>query len=242
MSKLRGTVQFLCWLLASGIACGADAPSKPRAQCPIPLEKGLRWIYAGTIEWTPPGRDGGALTTNIEWVSEVLDVKESATARAAVVSGFPDELAGYEPGQAPGFSVLLSVSNRVYKVRADTFSKASRLEAELTRHPTGPLLSAENEWLSLPLALNQCWGGDTSRPDHWYCWNVESESSTIPHIPGFPAERPVPVWTIAFRTNPDHQIFELAEGLGVTRYIFAHHGTVASAEVRLIAVKHSSKE
>jgi hypothetical protein len=44
-------------------------------------------------------------------------------------------------------------------------------------------------------------------------------------------------WQVVYRTNPDHQIFTIAEGVGIIAYEFAHHGTVASAKVELKAIK-----
>jgi hypothetical protein len=33
-----------------------------------------------------------------------------------------------------------------------------------------------------------------------------------------------------------HQILEIAPGVGITRYVFVHHGTVATADVRLVSI------
>ena len=96
------------------------------SSCPIPLERGTQWTYEGRVEWTESG-SGKVKSVQVRWVSEVVDLVGSSGVRAAVVRGFPDELAWYEPGQSPGFCVLLSASNRVYRLRADGQNQARAL-------------------------------------------------------------------------------------------------------------------
>src|SRR5262249_27028574 len=91
-----------------------------------------------------------------------------------------------------------------------------------------------NEFLALPLAKGKEWAGDTDRPDHWYRWYVEAESRKRLRVNGSPATRPL-TWRIAFRTCPEHEIMEIAGGLGITRFVYEHHGTIQSVDVRLVS-------
>jgi hypothetical protein len=94
-----------------------------------------------------------------------------------------------------------------------------------------------NEFLVLPLAKGKEWAGDTERADHWYRWYVESESQERLRIKGSSLESPTRTWRIAYRTLPDHQIMEIAEGLGITQFVYQHHGTVQSVDVRLVSIE-----
>jgi len=42
---------------------------------------------------------------------------------------------------------------------------------------------------------------------------------------------------MAYRSNPDHTFIEFAPSIGITGYVYGHHGTVASADVTLVALK-----
>ena len=206
--------------------------------CPIPLETGNRWTYEGKIETTLVG-SSTVFTTNICWVMEVVDSMKSTNAEAAVVHGFLNELPWYEPGQAPGFCVLLNVSNRVYKFEAQN-EKEARSILQDVMNQSGKF-SAEmedfNELLVLPLAKGSRWGSDTEREDGRYCWCVEKAQSSKLRIKGYSGNTLPLVYTLAYRTNPEDVLLEIAAGLGITRCVYVHHGTVASVDVRLVSFK-----
>jgi hypothetical protein len=97
-------------------------------------------------------------------------------------------------------------------------------------------MAGSQEFLVLPLAKGKEWAGDDERPDHWYRWYVEAESRKRLRVKGSPDKGPTLTWRIAFRTCPEQEIMEVAEGLGITRFLYEHHGTVQSADVRLISI------
>ena len=73
------------------------------------------------------------------------------------------------------------------------------------------------------------------RPDKWYQWHVEAARCVqIAGIPAVDAKRRRREYRIGFRTCPAHEIVHFVPGIGITRYVFSHHGTVAEADVRLI--------
>jgi len=218
----------LCWIIG--------AVASPRAQCPVPLEKGMQWSYEGKVKWTVVN-SGVVLATNVHWVMEVTDTAEQGAIRAAVVRGVPDELAWYEPGRVPGFCVLLMVTNHLYRIPADSEQDGLSLARKLTKDGD-KLPSSAEEWLVFPLAKGQKWGGGKDREDNNYCWYVQERRRKNLKIEGYPANHPADVWTLVYRTNPDHQIVEIAQGLGITRYAYVHHGTVASVDVRLVSIRN----
>jgi hypothetical protein len=205
------------------------------SSCPIPLEMATQWTYEGRVEWTPSG-SGKVKSAQVRWVSEVVDLVESSSGRAAVVRGFPDELAWYEPGQSPGFCVLLSASNRVYRLRADGQNQARALAQRLLQNPRAVPEGAE-ELFDLPLAAGRKWGQDPLREDTWYGWCVEQVQSKALSVQGIGTRRPLTIYRLAYRTCPDHQLLDVAPGLGVVRFVYGHHGTVASADVHLVSFR-----
>jgi hypothetical protein len=201
--------------------------------CPVPMEKGTRWVYEGKVKWTVLG-SAKVKMARIRWVSEVMHSFQGANARAAVVRGFPDELAWYEPEQTAGFSVLLSVSNRMYCLKADGESRAKGLARRLSKNPRAMSASSE-QFLEWPLVVGWRAAQDPPRDDTWYCWCVESAEEKALSVEGFAGRRRSKVYRLAYRTCPDHQIIEIVPGLGIVRFVYEHHGTIASADVNLIS-------
>ncbi|MHC1762940.1 MAG: hypothetical protein AB9869_01355 [Verrucomicrobiia bacterium] len=221
-------------LVGLWVFTSVGASAAPALPCPIPLEKGIQWTYEGKVRWTPVN-SGAMGPTNVHWVMEVLDLVTNQSARAAVVRGLPDELTGYEAGFQPGYSVLLCVSNRVYRFGEGTEQDARSRARELLR--SSPVVTECNEFLVLPLGKGKEWAGDTERSDHWYRWYVEAEGRKRVRVKGSPIKRPTSTWRLAFRTCPEHEIMEITEGLGITRFVYEHHGTVQSVDVRLVSFK-----
>jgi hypothetical protein len=199
----------------------------------LPLAVGARWIYSGKVEWTVPN-SAKVERAEIRWVTEVVEIVEGQGRRAAVIRGFPDELAWYEPQQSPGFCVLLGMHDRMYRLRAKGERQARALAQRLVGNPDDIPDSAE-QLMQLPLAVGRKWGQDPARQDTWYCWCVERKQSKKLSIKGMEAKGPQTIYRLAYRTCPDHQFLDLAPGLGIVRYVYCHHGTVASADVRLVS-------
>jgi hypothetical protein len=42
------------------------------------------------------------------------------------------------------------------------------------------------------------------------------------------------LYTLVYRTNPDHTMLGLVPGLGVVHYAYKHHGTTAEADAWLV--------
>jgi hypothetical protein len=154
--------------------------------------------------------------------------------RAVVVRGFVTELAWYEPGTEPSFGVIFTRKNCVYHLAARSEHEAKGIARNLT-HTSGVITPGQEPWLVLPIIKDQRWANDPTREDSLYCWNVEAATHKRFKPLGLPDT--VPVWTIAYRTLPDHQIMEIAQGVGIVRYVFEHHGTVASAEMVLKSIE-----
>jgi hypothetical protein len=76
-----------------------------------------------------------------------------------------------------------------------------------------------------------------NRTDVFYAWYVESGETIRPPPAWAAGSRTVLQWRLAYRTMPDHQFLDIVPGLGITSYLYGHHGTVAESEVKLISVR-----
>jgi hypothetical protein len=233
---------FLCLFAAVAICTAGGLKAAPPVPSPIPLEKGNRWTYEGKIETTLSGTFAASpatYATNICWVMEIIDSTKTADAQAAIVSGLPDELPWHEPTQVPRFCVLLNFSNHVYQFKAKNEADARSMLQDVISQPGKFSRQAQdfNELFQLPLAKDSRWGGDLQREDGWYSWRVEKAQPAKLQVEGNSGNPTVLVYTLAYRTNPEHLLMDIAPGLGITRFIYEHHGTVAEVDVRLVSFK-----
>jgi hypothetical protein len=232
-SKIWGAI--LCVFVAAFGLVGCQTKSelnRSNAEDGVSLlfRKGSEWTYAGQLEWTVGTQ---IFATNIQWTMSVVDVAKTTNAEVAIVRGFVSELAWYEPGMPVGFTVIAKVENWIYRFPCENEAAAQTQARKLIEEG----VSADEEpWLDLPLAREKRWALNPERTDTFYCWRVEDEAMRRIAARGTNA-REARTWQVVYRTNPDHQIFTVAEGVGIIAYEFAHHGTVASAKVELKAIK-----
>jgi hypothetical protein len=156
-----------------------------------------------------------------------------------VVRGWIQELAWYEPGKTPGYSLLLARGHRLYHQAAQD-SASALLSLQRAIEPGAALPQDWDLIVDSTLAVGHSYGQMAergNRPDNLYAWYLES-SETVRPPPGWVLSSPTVLqWRLAYRTMPDHQLLDIVPGLGITHYVYGHHGTVADAEVKLISVR-----
>ena len=87
--------------LGSLAAC--SSPAKPRpmtlqemvAADPLPLTKGAKWTYKVSVLRYEPDKDA-EVKQELDWATEVVDVKESNGITAYVVKGWPTDLMDFD--------------------------------------------------------------------------------------------------------------------------------------------------
>jgi hypothetical protein len=200
----------------------------------MPLRAGTSWTYRAQVPSTRAGA-GATRATTIIWTTKILATLERDSSIVATVVNWPSNLAWWDPSQPPDTTLLVCLNNRVHHLGRDQRGGASAT-AEAA---AGSLsLTAANLVLELPLHRGQLYGQEPSdRADTFYGWYVEAAApmpKTLARLGAHPTDS---LYTIAYRTVPDHQILEFAPGLGVTRYTYVHHGTMATTSATLISAR-----
>ena len=211
--------------------------SAQASQAALPLDSGRTWEYLGSARWT--GLDQRVDTATIRWTMQILTTRGGPGLLGALVRGWIQELAWYQPGQTPGYSILLARGDRLYHVSASD-SASALLTLQRAIEPGAPPPQGWELIVDSALAVGHLYGqlaerGD--RSDTFYAWYVESGQAIRPPSGWSVASPTVLQWRLVYRTAPDHQVLDLVPGLGITHYGYRHHGTVAESDVELISVR-----
>ncbi|MGH9862596.1 MAG: hypothetical protein ACRD35_04155 [Candidatus Acidiferrales bacterium] len=227
----------LSWMAVA--AAFAQPPAVPFGQHPeavFPLGKGTVWVYEGLVRWTLPGSDK-KLEKKITWKIEIVDTVRRDSLLAAVVKGHPADLAWYEEERTPGdYWIIRLDPGKFYLVEPFRFQEVRRrLENPADR--LDALVRDEELFLDSPLAKGKKWGEPEAlkRDDLLYQWLVEEERPVrLRIVQGVEAADRVTQYRLAYRTLPDHTVVDFVPGVGIIHYVYAHHGTVAEADVKLV--------
>lgn len=211
----------------------------------FPLKEGTSWIYQGEVRWTPAGSEE-VRTAQVTWKMEIVEIFRREAVTAARVKGHPQDLVWYEEGGQPGDYLIVQIGSRYYLLEGE------RAETALARIKDREdvlvdLVQDEELFLQAPLALHQTFGptAQLSRTDFSYFWYVEeAEDADLSGIKGFAdfvtADQAAQLrYRLVHRTRPDHTWVDIVPGVGITRFIYGHHGTVAETDVRLVEVHPS---
>ncbi len=152
-------VLMLGSLLGSLSAC--SSPAKPRpmtlqemvAADPLPLAKGAKWTYKVSVLRYQPEKDA-EVKQELDWATEVVDVKESNGVTAYVIKGWPTDLMDFDQVPVATEKTILRSDNN--------FLWAEKNE---------PSLDNAEGWFTWPLIDGQkiCPSVETN-----YCWQVSA--------------------------------------------------------------------
>ena len=219
--------------------CLACPVSQARCQSPatirdyFPLHKGTYWVYSADVDWTVMNSQGEVRHSHVRFKSEVTDVVTRGNVFAARMRGFVQELGWYEPDRPPGDYVIVRVGvNHYYLMGSD----AAELWTKITELPPDSRLEElgdDDLLLEVPLTRGALFGDPAQTPRAWYCWEVADEQPV--HLPARVSRRAgLHEFTLKLRTTPDFTEFGFVPGVGISRFRYAHHGTVANCEARLV--------
>jgi len=237
------------FLLAVAVALAvllAGETASAESRCPegaatIPLLPGATWVYAGDVESTVWKKgDGHVIKRHVTLRMEVRAAFRRGNTTAVLVKGHPMDLAWYEPGQPRSTYLLFQQDDgAAWRVTHD-------LDATLQRWKDTGHIPAGSPEIAAPLRVGETWGGEEeapSRPDKWYQWHVEqARCVALRGVPGVDGRQQRREYRLAYRTCPDDTLIYWSPGLGITRFVYSHHGTVTEADVRLIAFQPGSPD
>jgi len=203
----------------------------------IPLDKGTTWNYSGTARWwglTKP-EEYGARTSRIrDWQMKVMKTARRGDVTASVVQGFPDELAWYEGDAVPpptGLTLIVQSSTGLF-VKSINSDEAEQRMADALDHKLKFDVDPD-QILRFPVHVDDCLSTEplALKYKRW-CWHVRTTVKT----------RFGSGWELEYRTNPDQQLIDIVPGVGVTRYVYHHNGTVADTDVHLVRLPGESRK
>jgi hypothetical protein len=234
---------FCLFTLSAGMA------SNITSQGDFPLVKGNYWIYQGKVKWGLLN-SSQVISTTLKVKMEVLETAQNGKYFVAQVKNYPLLLA-WSDGRMDNSLVYIigkrtslspeSTSLYLLDERALPEEQLNQVHSFLTegRGDLSSLLTKDNLWLDLPLKENKAYGfgADSPRPDFWYSWHVEQvRKNNLRKIKGIPAGVSKTEYRLAYRTGPDHQVMDFVPGVGLTHYVYVHHGSVSEMDMKLLEV------
>ena len=160
---------------------------------------------------------------------------------AVVISGFPSDLDWSDGYPQVADSLLIEARSKFYLISGDRLQDAVRRFEQPADNLDG-LFKDDDLILQWPLQSGQKFGdsGGLARADNMYCWFVSSVApASMPAASGITAAK-WPEYTLEFRTNPDDTEFSFVPDMGITKYSYHHHGTVADTELQLKEFHHAA--
>jgi hypothetical protein len=240
--KYKLVIIFNILLVVAGF-CQVPKWKDTNNQSVFPLNKGTYWIYRGVTKWVKESKPENIIAKRtLTWKMEVIDTITQGNITIATIKGFPFDLAWYDEGKNRGDYLLIAVNTTEYYLLSDKAKEVALDRLKNNDVLEKDILNEENEILDLPLTIGKRFAGDLTRQDNWYCWYIENILQiALNNIKGIVSPGKVNHYQLVYRTMPDHQIIEFVPNVGITRYIYVHHGTVSETNLKLVEF-HLGKE
>ncbi len=142
----------------------------------------------------------------LRWTTEVVDAYDGENVRAFRIRGWPDELASFDLLDHP----------KLAQPPARLTTLVRSFDNYLWSAKASATLEGTQLWFTWPIVDGQRICDD---PGSRYCWQVSVEKGR---------------YNLRLRTNPDDSTYELTPGIGLTRYIYHHHGTTLDVDAKLV--------
>lgn len=230
-----------CWPQPSAARLFPAAPLAP-SDLFFPLTQGTYWIYRGTVEFSADTDPEKSSRADVEIKMQVEKVIDYPDFTVALASGLPSDLDWATGAVQPKPSLIIETkSHEVYLNALPPDFDYLKLT-----DPAGiaKFLQPENLVFRWPLKEGMKFGDAESlkRDDGEYCWRVaERSNGDFTRIKGAPS-RKGEVFELAFVTNPDDSRMQVSHGIGIVRYAYHHHGTIANTEMSLAEFHFEPKQ
>lgn len=240
-----------CSLLVVLVAQAGSPPAQRNEEI-FPFVKGAVWVYKVNVKWTLMNSNE-VRSKELIWTMEIVDIERRGGSQvAAFLRGHPCDLNWYQEGIVPGNRAIVGILGRRFYLLSEKRSVAYREFLERNRPGTERGFRWSDKFdffdteifLDLPLEPGKRFGDEEQmeRPDAMYVWFVEkAKPVNLQNVPGLLPPYDRTEYQLIFRTNPDHTIIEFVPGVGITRYVYSHHGTVSEVEARLIEFRRGRK-
>lgn len=199
------------------------------------MAKGTYWVYTGPVKWT--SADSYEVQEQVmTWKMEVTDVFQRDSIRVAVVKGHPSDLVFYDEDRTPGDYLIVNVNDQKYYLLSDERAQAALKRFKDSQDGLVDFVDDSELWLDLPLTPGKSFGETTqiTRPDRMYTWVVEDGGpAQLAGVTGVTPSAGMVASELWLTNLPETDSVEYVLGLGITRFTFDHHGTVASVDLKL---------
>jgi len=200
----------------------------------FPMKVGTYWVYEGTVRWYDFEKEQPA-TERVSWRMSVDKVLRKDGVVAAVVTGFPADL-DWSGGaaQPKQWLFLEDAKHRMHYVDLGPSFDLSGYEKGDQKFDK---FLVDDTWLlewPMKTGAKFCDTENRKREDSMYCWFVAGqEKRKLDTVKGAPVEEQ-DVYQLRYMTNPDDTSMEWVAGVGLVRYQYHHHGSVADTELQLV--------
>lgn len=163
---------------------------------------------------------------------EVIETVKRDGVVGYALKGHPSDLAWYEEGKPPSEYAIIQLDNRLYRADMAILKRLKDRSDTLQN-----LVRSDQIIFDFPLAPDKkfCEPEHIDRADSMYCWIVGQDPQTLSwQIDGIPSSKTILEYTLSMATLPDHSVTYFAPGVGITRYVYVHHGTISEVDVRLV--------
>jgi len=221
------------------VGAGAETPSpRTQADVPFPLEPGVVWRFRGEVRWTAPN-SSEVLAKTLEWPITVVASVRRGAQTISLVTGWFDELAWYDPETKPGAHLLVHERGAGLYVLGKR-ENATGIWERVTRDPRETVHERELMAGNLLLVPDLEEGRRWEYRDGLERWVENVNTKSLRGISGWRGAKSDRVFEIMYGGNTDHELFEFVPNLGITRFTWAHHGTVAECDLRLFAIERAA--
>lgn len=176
----------------------------------------------------------------ITWIMEVTQVYPQNGALAYEIRGAPWDLAWYEAGRQPAESAIIQVGpNQFYNVTIESFRQLLDGSAS-----PADVVGINDMFLQIPLVTGKrlCEAASVIAPENTDCWVVDGESQVqLPGVKGIEPGSTYMEYSISKVTRPDHAGIGFVPGVGITRYLYVHHGSVSECDLKLVEFNPGTK-